>query len=93
MFGKIIGAIMGMAMAIGYDVMDALRDDILDGPEIARIIKSGIQGLRFAGVSHKDLDHVQVITDRAAYEALPFKDGDLIIYGPSELTSKLKVKV
>lgn len=93
MFGKIIGAVMGVAMAIAYDVIEAFKDNILDGSEIARITKSGFQGLRVAGVSQAELDMIQVATTRQEYEALDFKDGDVLVYGPQELTSKLKIKV
>jgi hypothetical protein len=75
------------------EIAQALADGVLNGPELARIVKAGVMGLRMVGVSHRDLDQVQVITTRAEYEMLPFKDGDVIVYGPEELTSKLKMKV
>lgn len=92
-FYKIFGVVTGVATQIAGAVMQAFSDDVLDGPELANITKSGIQGLRMAGVSQKELDMIQVATTRAEYEALPFKDGDVLIYGPVELTSKLKIRV
>jgi hypothetical protein len=34
-----------------------------------------------------------MVTTRAEYDALKFKDGDVLVYGPVELTSKLKIRV
>lgn len=90
---KIFGAVTGVVSSTAGEVMQALADGVLDGTELARIIKAGIMGLRMAGVSRGDLDQVQVITTRNEYEMLPFKDGDVLVYGPSEVTGKLKIKV
>lgn len=90
---QVFGAITAIGTQVGMKVVSAMEDDVLDGPEIGDIVKTSINALRMAGVSHADLDKIQVITSRAGYEALPFKDGDVLIYGPSELTGKLKVKV
>ena len=90
---KIFGAVTGVATSIAGEVVQALADKVLDGTELGRIIKKGVYGLRMAGVSQDELDQIQVIMTREEYEALPFKDGDLIVYGPMELTSKLRIKV
>jgi len=90
---KIFGIVSSLAMNVAGEVVQALQDKVLDGPELASIIKKTIMGLRMAGVSQDELDQIQVITDRVEFETLPFKDGDVVIYGPSELTSKLKIKV
>ena len=81
-----------VASQVAMQVLRALQDDVLDGPEVAGIVKAAIQGLRMTGVSHADLDQIKMITTKSDYDALPFKDGDVMIYGPSELTSKLKIK-
>ena len=90
---KIFGAVTGVATSIAGEVVQALADKVLDGTELGRIIKKGVYGLRLAGVSQEELDQIQVITTQEEYNALPFKDGDLIVYGPTELTSKLRIKV
>lgn len=90
---KLFGVVTGIVSATAGEVIQALADGILDGRELAKIVKAGIMGLRMAGISHADLDQVQVITTRAEYEALPFKDGDVAVYGPVEVTSKLKIEV
>jgi len=84
--------INAVASQVAMQVLRALKDDVLDGPEVASIVKAAIQGLRIAGVSHADLDQIQLITEKAEHDMLPFKDGDVIIYAPSELTSQLKIK-
>jgi len=90
---KILGIVTGMATQVAGEVVQALADGVLDGPELGNIIKKGILGLRMAGVSQDELDQIQMVTTRAEYDALKFKDGDVLVYGPVELTSKLKIKV
>ena len=90
---KILGIVTGMATQVAGEVVQALADGVLDGPELGNIIKKGIMGLRLAGVSHDELDQIQMVTTRAEYDALEFKDGDVLFYGPVELTSKLKIRV
>ena len=90
---KILGIVTGMATQVAGEVVQALADGVLDGPELGNIIKKGIFGLRMAGVSQDELDQIQMVTTRAEYDALEFKDGDVLVYGPVELTSKLKIKV
>jgi hypothetical protein len=92
-FFKVFKVVMGVAMSIAGESMEAWEDGVLDGPELASIIKKGIMGLRMTGVSQDELDQILLITTKMEYDMLPFKDGDLVIYGPSELTSKLKIKV
>jgi hypothetical protein len=69
-FIEIFGAITTVGTQAGIKVIRALEDDVLDGPELASIIKTAIRALRMAGVSHKDLDQVQVATTRAEYEMI-----------------------
>ena len=88
----IIAQITSLATLMAGEIVQALSDGVLDGPELANIVKRGILNLRMAGVSHEDLDQIQVITARYEYDQLPFKDGDVLFYGPSEVTSKLKIK-
>ena len=90
---KIFGAVTGVTTSIAGEVVQAFADNVLDGTELGRIIKKGVYGLRMAGVSQEELDQIQVVMTLEEYEALPFKDGDLIVYGPTELTSKLRIKV
>ena len=90
---KIFGVITGVATSVAGEVVQSLSDGTLDGPELANIIKKSVRGLRMAGVSQEELDMVQVITTRQEYEQLQFVDGDVLVYGPVELTSKLKIKV
>ena len=92
-FFKVFKIVMGVAMAIAGEVCEAWEDGVLDGPELASIIKKGIMGLRMTGVSQDELDQIQMVTSRAEYDMLSFKDGDLLVYAPEELTSKLKIKV
>jgi hypothetical protein len=44
-------------------------------------------------VSQDKLDQIQMVTTWAEYDALEFIGGDVLVYGPGELTSKLKIKV
>ncbi len=90
---KLFRVVMSVSMAISGEIAEAWEDGILNGKEMASIIKNGIMGLRMAGVSQKDLDQIQVVTQRYELEALSFKDGDIAVYGPQELINKLKIKV
>jgi hypothetical protein len=90
---RILGIVTGIATTLAGEVVQALADGVLDGPELGNIIKRGIMSLRMSGVSQEDLDMIQMVTTRAEYEALDFQDGDVLVYGPIELTSKLKIKV
>jgi hypothetical protein len=90
---KILGIVTGMATQVAGEVVQALADGVLDGPELGNLIKKGILGLSMAGVSQEELDQIQMVTTRAEYDVLEFKDGDVLVYGPVELTSKLKIKV
>jgi hypothetical protein len=92
-FFKVFKVVMGVAMAIAGDVLEAWEDGVLDGKELGTIISKGIMGLRMTGVSQDELDQILIISTKMEYDMLPFKDGDLVIYGPSELTSKMKIKV
>jgi hypothetical protein len=56
---KILGIVTGMATQVAGEVVQALADGVLDGPELGNIIKKGIMGLRLAGVSHDELDQIQ----------------------------------
>jgi len=90
---KVFRIVMGIALAIGGEVAEAWADGVLDGPELASIIKNGIMGLRMSGVSQKDLDMIQMVTTKGEYDMLDFKDGDLLLYAPEELIAKMKIKV
>jgi hypothetical protein len=90
---KYFGIISGVAMALIGEVVTAMADGVLDGAELSRLIKRGVMSLRMAGVSQTELDQIQVITDRFEFDALPFNDGDLLVYAPQELLEKLKIKV
>lgn len=92
-FFKVLGVITGMSTMVAGEVVQAFSDGALDGSELAGIIKRGITGLRIAGVSQADLDQIQIATTQAEYDALDFQDGDMLIYSPKELTSKLKITV
>jgi hypothetical protein len=90
---KILGIVTGMATQVAGKVVQALADGVLDNPELGNIIKKGILWLRVAGVSQDELDQNQMVTTRAEYDALEFKDGDVLVYGPVELTARLKIRV
>lgn len=94
-FISIFGAITTVGTQIAIQVVRAMEDGELDGGELARIFKTAIMGLRMAGVSHEDLDMVQMATTRAEFEMLEavFKEGDTLVYCPKEVTDKLKIKV
>jgi hypothetical protein len=94
-FISIFGAITTVGTQIAVQVIQAMEDDILDGGELTRIFKTAIMGLRMAGVSHEDLDKIQMATSRMDFEMLEavFKEGDTLVYCPKEVTDKLKIKV
>lgn len=88
---RVLTAIGAIGSQVGMEIVLALQDRKLDGPEIGRIIKRGIQGLRMAGVSQKDLDQVKFIVDPFEFESLEFKEGDMLIYSPAEVNDQLLI--
>jgi hypothetical protein len=90
---KILGIVTGMATALAGEVVQAMADGVLDGTELAHLIKRGIMTLRMSGVSQEELDQIQITTKLSEVEGLQFKDGDLMVYVPEELSSKLKIEV
>ena len=90
---RVLGAISTIGSQMGMEIIIALEDGELDGKEVGRIVKRGINGLRMAGISQAELDQVQLIVDKYEFDMLDFKDGDMIIYSPAEVNAKLKVKL
>lgn len=90
---EVFGAVSTIGIQVGMKVVKALEDNVLYGPELAEIFKTSLQALRMAGVSNEDIDKVRVITTRAEFDQLDFKDGDVLVYGPEELTKKLRIEV
>lgn len=88
---RILTAIGAVGSQVGMEIVLALQDKKLDGPEVGRIVKRAIQGLRMAGVSQRDLDQVLFITDPFEFEALEFKEGDMLIYSPAEVNNQLQI--
>lgn len=89
---EVFMAINSVGTQVAIEVYQALKDGELDGKELTGIVKTGIRSLRMAGVSHDDLDKILMVTSKAEYDMLPFKDGDVLFYAPSELTDKLSIK-
>jgi len=90
---KIFGVLTGVATSIAGEVVQAMADGVLDGSELAGIIKSGISGLRMTGVTHDDLDQIKVVTSTYEHQQIDFQNGDIVVYAPVELLAKLKIKV
>jgi len=89
----IVSQVTSLATVMAGEIAQALMDGVLDGTELANIIKRLIMNLRMVGVSHAQLDQIKMVMTRPDFEALPFKDGDIVVYVPSELTDQLKIEV
>lgn len=90
---RVLGAIGMVGSQVGMEIVIALEDKILDGPEIGRIVQRALQGLKMAGVTQEDLDKIQFITDPYDFQSLEFRDGDMLIYSPLEVNAKLKINL
>lgn len=90
---RVLGAMTTIGSQMGMEIIIALEDGELDAKEVGRIVKRGINGLRMAGVSQKELDQVLLIVDKYEFDMLDFKEGDMLIYSPAEVNAKLKVKL
>jgi hypothetical protein len=88
-----MGIATGVATVLAGEVVQAMADGVLDGTELGRLIKRGIMTLRMSGVSQEELDLIKIVSQKYEYDTLNFKDGDMVIYVPVELSSKLKIKV
>lgn len=90
---RVLGAITTVGSQLGMEIIIALEDGVLDGKELGKIVKRGINGLRMAGISQAELDQVHLIVDKYEFDTLDFKEGDMVIYSPAEVNAKLKVKL
>lgn len=90
----IVSQVTSLATVMAGEIAQALMDGVLDGTELANIIKRLIMNLRMVGVSHAQLDQIKMTTTitETTELALNFKDGDIMVYVPSELTNKLKIE-
>ncbi len=89
----LIAQLSGLATSLAGEIAQALSDGVLNGSELGSIISRFITNLRMVGVSQGDIGMIQMVTTRVEFDQLDFKDGDILVYGPSELTDKLEVKV
>jgi len=76
---------------ITNEILIALIDGVLDGPEFLKIVKSGLMSLRLSNLQSTDLDRLQLITTASEFQSLGFQDGDGAIYVPKDVLEKLKI--
>lgn len=90
---RIFGIVAGIGTSVAGQIAQAMADGVLDGGELVGIIKTGIMGLKMAGVSTEELDQIRIVTTAYEFHQSDFVDGDLVVYVPVKLLSRLKVKV
>jgi len=90
----IVSQVTSLATVMAGEIAQALMDGVLDGTELANIIKRLIMNLRMVGVSHAQLDQIKMFTTQIEFNGaqVTFRDGDILVYVPSELTNKLKIE-
>lgn len=89
----IISQVTSLATVMAGEIAQALTDDILDGQELISILRRLIMNLRMVGVGHETLDQIKLVTSKYAYDTLPMKDGDIVIYCPGEVVAKVEVEL